>query len=101
MHNWGKQSIALLVAVAILSGPFSAWATNSTDIEDPQTKAAYMVGDAIVARPAGIVFTAAGFVLFLVASPFALIAGNAGEAWDAMVVYPAKFTFTRPLGDFD
>ncbi len=101
MHISGKQSIALLVIIAILSAPLSAIASDEFMIEDPQTKAAYMVGDAVVARPAGLVITAAGFVLFLVASPFALIAGNAGEAWDGMVVYPAKFTFTRPLGNFD
>ena len=101
MHNSGKQSIALLVIVAILSAPLGAFADDEFIIEDPQTKAAYMVGDAIVARPVGLVMTAAGFVLFLVASPFALIGGNAGEAWDSMVAYPARFTFTRPLGDFE
>jgi hypothetical protein len=101
MHTSGKQSIALLVIVAILLAPIGAFADDDFIIEDPQTSAAYMIGDAVVARPAGLVMTAAGFVLFLVASPFALIAGNAGEAWDAMVAYPAGFTFTRPLGDFD
>jgi hypothetical protein len=28
-----------------------------------------------------------------------LLGGNVGEAADALVVEPAKFTFTRPLGD--
>lgn len=101
MHHFAQKSIALLVMVAILTVPCGAVAGVGSELEDPQIKAGYMVGDALVARPVGIVATAAGFLFFLVASPFALIAGNAGEAWDAMVVYPAKFTFTRHLGDFE
>ncbi|NNJ99145.1 MAG: hypothetical protein HKP58_01920 [Desulfatitalea sp.] len=60
-----------------------------------------MVGDTLIARPIGIVATVAGFGLFIIASPFALLGGNAGETWNNLVVYPAAFTFTRPLGDFD
>lgn len=116
MHSFGKQSIALLLAIAFLAIPFNALADTEepqqveqyqvpdegqTALDDPQINAANMVGDALIARPLGLVGTIAGFGLFLVASPFALISGSAGDAWDAMVVYPAEFTFTRPLGDFD
>lgn len=105
MHSFRKQSIALLLAIVLLAVPFSAMADSKAapqqNLDDPQINAANMVGDAIIARPLGLVTTVAGFGLFIVASPFALISGSAGEAWDAMVAYPAKFTFTRPLGEFD
>lgn len=140
MHSFRKQSIALLLAIALMAAPMSAIAesdeqldaidesteqlnamdesteqfamdesdeqlSNTDDperqLKDPQIDSAYMVGDALIARPLGIVATVAGFGLFIVASPFALISGSAGDAWDNMVAYPARFTFTRPLGDFD
>lgn len=131
MHSFKKQSIALLLTLVMLALPLCAMADSDeplddtiesdeqlgamddldykldamteTDnhIQDPQIDSAYMVGDALVARPLGLVATVAGFGLFIVASPFALISGSAGDAWDNMVAYPAKFTFTRPLGDFD
>jgi hypothetical protein len=39
--------------------------------------------------------------VFVVALPFALTSGSTGDAWDALVVEPFEFTFTRPLGRFD
>jgi len=42
-----------------------------------------------------------GSAFFVVALPFALTSGSTGDAWDALVVEPFKFTFTRPLGKFD
>jgi hypothetical protein len=131
MHSFKKQSIALFMVIALLTAPISAVAESDEPIDavketneqstvmdeseaqpavmdeperqlkDPQIESAYMVGDALLARPLGLVATVAGFGLFIVASPFALISGSAGDAWDNMVAYPARFTFTRPLGDFD
>ncbi len=104
MHSFKKQSIALLMAIMLFAAPLSAMAQSDGTqqaLDDPQINALSMVGDAVVARPLGLVATVAGFGLFIVASPFALISGSAGDAWDAMVTYPAKFTFTRPLGEFE
>ena len=39
--------------------------------------------------------------VFVLALPFALTSGSTGDAWDALVVEPFEFTFTRPLGRFD
>jgi hypothetical protein len=65
--------------------------------------------DAVIVRPLGVVRTVAGAVLFF---PFALVtlpAGpaenfdtrmdNAREGFDLFVGTPARYTFTRPLGD--
>ena len=39
--------------------------------------------------------------IFIVALPFALASGSTGDAWDALVIEPFEFTFTRPLGKFE
>ena len=41
-----------------------------------------------------------GTAFFIVALPFAMSSGSTGDAWDALVVEPFQFTFTRPLGKF-
>ena len=42
-----------------------------------------------------------GTAFFVVALPFALSSGSTGDAWDALVVEPFQFTFTRSLGKFE
>ena len=57
-----------------------------------------MAGDMLVARPIGVVVTAAGTALFLVSLPFTAIAGGVEQAANTLVVGPAKETFVRCLG---
>ena len=45
--------------------------------------------------------TVVGTAFFIVALPFALSSGSTGDAWEALVIEPFEFTFTRPLGKFD
>ncbi len=45
--------------------------------------------------------TVVGTAFFIVALPFAMSSGSTGDAWDALVVEPFQFTFTRPLGKFE
>ena len=45
--------------------------------------------------------TVVSTVIFIVALPFALASGSTKDAWDALVVEPFEFTFTRPLGQFE
>jgi hypothetical protein len=110
MHKTAKHLIALLMIVAIIWIPTGAMATTDSDISradpnyrfrDPQIEAGSMVADALVVRPLGIAATVVGFTLFVISVPFSALGRNVGEAWQGMVVYPAKFTFARPLGDFD
>lgn len=60
-----------------------------------------MTVDILLVRPLGLVATLCGSVIFLVSSPFSAMGGNTQEAWDALVVEPAEFTFNRPLGHFE
>ena len=64
--------------------------------EDPNGFA--MVGDFFVARPIGLVLTAGGAALWLVSLPFTLLAGNANEAADTLILGPGEQTFMRCLG---
>lgn len=64
--------------------------------EDPSALA--MAGDAIIARPLGVLFTAVGAVLYVVTLPFSLAGGNAKQAGKELVVGPAEATFVRCLG---
>lgn len=64
--------------------------------EEPSALA--MVGDAVVARPLGLLFTVIGAVTYVATLPLSLAGGNAGEAGKVLVVGPAKATFVRCLG---
>ena len=52
-------------------------------------------------RVLGLGLMVVGTAFFIVALPFALTSGSTGDAWDALVVEPFQFTFTRPLGKFE
>jgi hypothetical protein len=100
MHRKVKFSIVVLMVAALLMTPVGTMAAGPHH-KDPQIEAGSMVADALIVRPLGIVAVVGGFGMFIVSAPFSLLGRNAGTAWNALVVYPAKFTFARPLGDFD
>jgi hypothetical protein len=77
--------------------PQVLWAQGGGAVdEDPNGFA--MVGDFLVARPIGLVLTAGGAALWLVSLPFTLLAGNANEAADTLILGPGEQTFMRCLG---
>lgn len=100
MMKFGRRWIALAVVLSLVMVPCGAMA-ESLQTDDPQVEAGSMITDALVVRPVGIVMTVVGLGLFIVSSPFSALGGNFCEAWDTLVIYPGKFTFVRPLGDFD
>ncbi|TGN19776.1 hypothetical protein EHS15_07640 [Leptospira idonii] len=59
-----------------------------------------MLLDMAIARPVGLAGTVLGIGTFIVATPFTLLSGTWKQAGKRLVVYPAKFTFVRGLGDF-
>jgi hypothetical protein len=58
-----------------------------------------MTADAIFMRPAGLIGMAIGACVWVVSLPFSLLGNNFGDATDALIVQPAKYTFDRPLGN--
>jgi len=62
---------------------------------------AFVAADAIVVRPLCLVATVIGSVFFVVSLPVAATSRSVNRAADALVLSPARATFTRPLGDFE
>ena len=69
-------------------------------IQDDEISTENMVADALLVRPLGICAVILGAGLFVISLPFSALGGNVKEAGQKLVVAPAKFTFTRPLGEF-
>jgi hypothetical protein len=59
-----------------------------------------MTADLLLVRPVGIVATAVGSVIFVVALPFTLISGDTQHSLDKLIKEPGRYTFNRPLGYF-
>lgn len=90
--------VAIVVAMAlVVANP--ALAADHDDTGTPS--AAAMTFDAVIVRPASFVATVAGTGLFIVSLPFSLLGHNTDKAGKRLVAEPAKYTFARPLGDFD
>ncbi len=77
--------------------PAQAPAAAHERVVDPAEVAA----DALVVRPLGLAATAVGAAIFVVALPFAAIAGDVHGPARSLVGAPARFTFKRRLGDFE
>lgn len=88
-----KMKILSVLCVAVLG---LSTATPAVARTDPD--AAFF--DVILGRPVGLAATVAGSVAFVVSLPFAATSGSIKPTADALVGRPARFTFTRPLGDF-
>jgi hypothetical protein len=85
------------VLTALVVGAISVPALAVESVSDYPNNYA-MVGDILVARPMGLVWTVLGSAAFVVSLPFTAIAGNVKESADVLVVGPAKETFVRCLG---
>ena len=89
----------LLTTICVLAvGLGSATSSSASDVESNPLEVA---ADAIVVRPACLVATVVGSAAFVVALPAALFSKSVKKTADALVVKPAKATFTRPLGDME
>lgn len=105
MHKQSKirAAVALAFIFSVLVGglPHAVHAADGYEREVRQRSAGAMAVDAIAVRPLGIIATVVGAGIFVVSLPFSALGGNVGQAADTLVVAPAKFTFTRPLGEYD
>ena len=100
MYQMAKKIIIVFVATALVVVPFGATVLAKDLIEDDDISAPAMTADLLVIRPVGILATGVGFCVYLVSLPFSYLGGNTEEAWSSLVKDPAKYTFSRPLGDF-
>lgn len=92
---------ALIVVVAVLGLGLTNPAAAIDDYADPGRPSAAAMGvDAVLVRPVSLAATALGTGLFVVSLPFSLLGMNVDEAGSRLIVEPGKYTFARPLGDF-
>lgn len=104
MSAWRRQSIVFAVAVLLvfawLAAPpaLAEQATYKGMHAEEEITATSMLFDLIFLRPLGLAATGVGAAAFILSLPFSALGGNTGEAAQKLVVAPAKYTFTRPLG---
>ena len=84
--------LTALCALALLSSATPASAGEEKSLE--------ALADLSLVRPGCFVATVGGTALFIVALPFAAMSKSVKKTAHALVVYPARATFTRPVGDF-
>jgi len=101
------STLALAAALAGTIPPASAQVTyqSSRDTVDQEQirrepTGAEMALDVVFARPLGLVGTAAGAALWVLALPFTIPSMGPGRAAEQMIAKPMEFTFKRPLGQF-
>ena len=99
-----RQSLIFFLLAAVL---LFTWAASPALAKEEQyitgedRNAASMMFDLVLLRPLGLVATVVGTAFFVVSLPFSVLGGNTGEAAKKLMVEPAKYTFTRPLGAED
>ncbi len=98
MKNATKTLVFFIIA-AIVTVPFGSSVMAQEETGRKETDPEKIALDILLVRPLGLVALAVGTVLSLTALPFSLLGGNHKEVHQKLVVEPAKFTFTRPVGD--
>ena len=90
-----KKKLLILLAVLLfaLARPGHANAASG--------QGTAMIADVVLVRPICFAATAIGSAFFVLSLPFALASGSVDDTAEALVVVPAKATFTRPVGDFE
>ncbi len=98
-----KKSLVFLIAAVLLFtwAASPALAKETLYITGEDRNAVSMIFDLVLLRPLGLVATVVGTAFFVVSLPFSILGGNTGEAAKKLMVEPAKYTFTRPLGAED
>ncbi len=101
MLRYRKKLVSYLLLISLgLCPVFTSAATVEMTPNKTKDNSGGMIVDIVAARPLGLVATVGGTLVFLVSWPFSALGGNSDEAWDSLVVSPAKYTFQRPLGEY-
>ena len=99
MHCVMKQSLIFLVILSLILVPVGSTALADSQEKKQDFTASEMMADAVLVRPVGVCAMILGAAIFVVSLPFSAIGGNTRQAYEKLVVSPAKYTFKRPLGD--
>ncbi len=100
MNRMKRNSIALIVLTVFLFLQTLPSALAYDKYQDEIRSGSDMLADLVIARPIGTVGIVLGFVGFIVSLPFSVTGDNVSESYQKLVVKPAKYTWKRPLGEF-
>ena len=102
MHKRIKKMLSLISLSAFFMTAFytPVIAEPSKDHARSNATAGQIVGDLFIIRPLLFTGTILGSCGFIVTLPFTLIGRNTKHAAKKLVVEPAQYTFTYPLGSF-
>ena len=89
-----KKSLLVTVVAACILG-LSAPAAHADDTYDDVT----IIMDLLILRPAGLVATVGGTVIFVGSLPLALPTWSVGKTFNAYIKRPVLYTFWRELGE--
>ena len=93
------HSVAAAAVLALCVGSAQAQVTEDVDTAP---SAVAMAADLLIVRPVSLVATVLGAGLFVVQLPLSIVQGEPpSEPARKLIVEPAKFTFSRPLGDME
>ncbi len=95
-----KIIIVLLLAVSLLVIPFGSSAVAKSLDHPIDNSAGLMAADFVVVRPLQFISLVAGTAFYFASLPFSAAGNNNCEAYNRMVVEPARMFFVRPLGEF-
>jgi len=99
MRTIAKKTVVMLLVVVFVTTVFASGSFAQAVIQDDEISTENMVVDAVLVRPLGLCAVVLGVGLFIISLPFSALGKNVKQAGQKLVVAPAKFTFTRPLGD--
>ncbi len=101
MHKFAKESTVVLLVGLMVFIPFQVAADPANALIESTPNIESMLVDLFFARPLGLVVTVVGTAAFIVSLPFSALGGNTRIAYQKMVEDPGRFTFKRPLGQFE
>ncbi len=89
----------LLVSLFVVSVSYSGgWNQDEPNYGNGEQ---FHAADLLIARPLGVLASAAGTAIFLVSLPFTIPTGSVDRAAQIFIVNPLKFSFSREFPDRD
>jgi len=95
-----KSITIVLVIAALIAIPFGQSAVAQFRPDEKEPDAVAMMIDVVPVRVLSFCGLVIGTAFFLVTIPISYVAGNYEQAAEKMIAEPARYTFTRPLGEF-
>ena len=94
-----RASFRLATVFAVLLTVIASLTHAEETVTPGSVSGGAVAADLLIARPLGLVATVLGIGTCIVTLPFTLISGSTELATQKLIVEPAAYTFTRPLGE--